>query len=264
MDRTRLCCNYGQLYINTSRFDAYSLRDNIIAAYSEASLTYGKDELIALSGMAKYMRAILQDTYLAGHWQRYLFSQLLWTYEAPGRRPNEYRAPSWSWASIDAPPSRALSPGRTHDQDIVAVIIDMNIETPTQDTTGQVTGGYIRGRGSLCTAHFHRSKDKDKRLLPRMDVTNAGSVQDGAVYEDAVDELCESDESTDGHEYHLSMIQQRNDALRGLDGLVLQPTGLQRGQFRRCSLLQLNYDDSETTIRGAEQESWLQYEKNHG
>jgi len=135
-------------------FAAYYLWNNVITAYSETSVTYGKDKLIALSGMTKYMRAVLQDTYLAGLWQRYLPSQLLWTYEAPGTRPTKYRAPSWSWASIDAPTNRALKPGRTHEQDLLAGILSVSVESPTGDTTGQVTSGYIRVRGILCTAHF--------------------------------------------------------------------------------------------------------------
>lgn len=54
----------------------------------------------------------IHDTYLAGMWRKYLASQLLW-YVDPvfedGRfyylseRPKFYRAPSFSWAAVDAP-----------------------------------------------------------------------------------------------------------------------------------------------------------------
>jgi hypothetical protein len=44
---------------------------------------------------------VTDDQYLAGVWKADLFYQLCWCCARPGRRPVKYRAPSWSWASID-------------------------------------------------------------------------------------------------------------------------------------------------------------------
>jgi len=81
-------------------------------------------------------------------------------------------------------------------------------------------------------------------MLSRMSVRMVGSEKGGAVYEDAVDELRESDEPTSDDQYHFLVIQQRTGNPSGLDGLVLQPTGVRKGQFRRCGLLRLNLADS--------------------
>ncbi|CZR63271.1 uncharacterized protein PAC_13168 [Phialocephala subalpina] len=90
----------------------YTCWKQIVEVYSKTRLTNAEDKLIALSGIASMMYDQINDNYLAGMWQRYLASQLLW-YVDPvfedGRfyymseRPTFYRAPSWSWAAIDAP-----------------------------------------------------------------------------------------------------------------------------------------------------------------
>jgi hypothetical protein len=66
------------------------------------------DKLPALSGLVEAFREVSGDTYLAGLWMSNLSNQLLWQHcglVINGRRrytqPSEYRAPSWSWASVD-------------------------------------------------------------------------------------------------------------------------------------------------------------------
>lgn len=54
---------------------------------------------------------------------------------------------------------RGLTAGRSYDTDIPAEVIEVKIESPGQDTTGPVTGGRLRLRGSLFTAHFYHRKD---------------------------------------------------------------------------------------------------------
>lgn len=45
---------------------------NIVNAYTRAKLTFSGDKLIALSAVAKTVRELLQDSYVAGMWRRYL------------------------------------------------------------------------------------------------------------------------------------------------------------------------------------------------
>jgi hypothetical protein len=80
----------------------------LIRQYSSATLTKAEDKLVAISGLAKEMQAILdigtdlKFTYLAGLWSPYLIQQLLWRRKEHYLvRPSQYRAPSWSWASVD-------------------------------------------------------------------------------------------------------------------------------------------------------------------
>lgn len=90
-----------------------------------------RDKLVAISGLAQLTKTQLHVQYVSGLWARILPSQLLWRVENHahatnhrflasfqielykeavfrGRpklasRPDEYRASSWSWASLEGP-----------------------------------------------------------------------------------------------------------------------------------------------------------------
>lgn len=264
VDGKRIRRNLGPTHMDTDRFDAYYLWDNIITSYSEGALSHEEDKLIALSGVAKYMKAVLQDTYLAGLWQQCLPSQLLWHYDSPGTRPHKYRAPSWSWASVNPQTDRGLISGRSYDMGVLAKVVEVNIESPNQDTTGQVIRGHLRLRGPLCTAQFHHRKDTDISRHSRVGVRMGGLERSGAVYEDVLDELRALEETSGGHQCHFFVIEHHSGNPNQLIGLVLQPTGIWKGQFRRCGLLRISLTEAETTIPEMGQESWLQYEEIHG
>lgn len=83
----------------------------LLQTYTAANLTYGKDRLPALAGIARSIFEERGGTYLAGLWyqpdpeadwqhQYDLRMQLCWSVANPRSRP-QWRAPSWSWASVD-------------------------------------------------------------------------------------------------------------------------------------------------------------------
>ncbi|KAK5662513.1 hypothetical protein OQA88_8425 [Cercophora sp. LCS_1] len=80
--------------------------DGVIQMYSSRRLTMPSDKLVAISAMAKDAARRLHDprpeNYLAGLWRQNLARGLLWEMkDDPQPRPTCYRAPSWSWASVD-------------------------------------------------------------------------------------------------------------------------------------------------------------------
>ena len=54
-----------------SRFLAYKKWATIVKTYSQCLLTKPEDKLIALSGIAKSITSVMDDTYVAGMWQRF-------------------------------------------------------------------------------------------------------------------------------------------------------------------------------------------------
>ena len=86
----------------------------ILARYSECDMTFMSDRLIGIAGLAKETHKALtfcescsadDVTYLAGLWRVHIEIQLLWRVsprDSPKPRPKEYRAPTWSWASVDS------------------------------------------------------------------------------------------------------------------------------------------------------------------
>ncbi|KAH7073785.1 heterokaryon incompatibility protein-domain-containing protein [Paraphoma chrysanthemicola] len=84
-----------------------------VEEYSRRKMTFGKDKLLAISGIAAEYAKLFQCEYLAGLWQFDLISELAWyvtkldftnaTNPVLPRlpRPKVWRAPSWSWAAVD-------------------------------------------------------------------------------------------------------------------------------------------------------------------
>lgn len=78
----------------------------LVRAYKEARLSFEKDRLIALSGLAKRIREKLGLTYAWGMWVEHLPRALMWETEAVGCRTQRWRASTLSWASIDIDESK--------------------------------------------------------------------------------------------------------------------------------------------------------------
>ena len=76
----------------------------MVYTYSGRKHTDPSDRLIALSGIVKALASAQNLEYAAGLWRDQLVDQLLWYVPGYDRLPGPplaYRAPSWSWASID-------------------------------------------------------------------------------------------------------------------------------------------------------------------
>jgi hypothetical protein len=73
----------------------------IVASYTGLQLTFGHDRLPALAGLAKQFQDYKRGKYLAGLWEDTLVEDLLWHIDFPSARPEEWRAPTWSWASVN-------------------------------------------------------------------------------------------------------------------------------------------------------------------
>lgn len=114
------CLPEGHIRQSWSRFDkgdaeTVSTRELsnawalIVHEFSTRRLTYNKDKLPALAGIASEMQRYKHSTYLAGLWQDDLRINLSWfvfprSANAPYRetkRIQESTIPSWSWAKIE-------------------------------------------------------------------------------------------------------------------------------------------------------------------
>ncbi|ETS74032.1 hypothetical protein PFICI_13898 [Pestalotiopsis fici W106-1] len=84
----------------------------VVESYSATHVTYKSDRLPAIAGLAGIIRdesgIPFQRRYHFGVWEDNLVQQLLWRHEGclindkwVYERQTDYRAPSWSWASVD-------------------------------------------------------------------------------------------------------------------------------------------------------------------
>ncbi|KAI4102706.1 MAG: hypothetical protein L6R37_004237 [Teloschistes peruensis] len=110
---------------NDDDLNGYYIWSPLLEKYCRTRLTFERDKLVAISSLAQLMGTQLHDQYVFGLWKRILPSQLLWRVEEYPQgivsgffpihkdevyqtnfiayRPELYRAPSWSWASVEGP-----------------------------------------------------------------------------------------------------------------------------------------------------------------
>ena len=127
--------------------------DSVIQLYTNGKLSVASDKLIAVSGLAQQMYQLLPEStdnvYLAGMWRDDLIYQLLWsTSDRASRCHQNYRAPTWSWASMDGPviPSlkwEAIGKTGRHQRLLpIATVIDA-MTSPLSLTFGPIDNGIL-------------------------------------------------------------------------------------------------------------------------
>jgi hypothetical protein len=133
-----------------NEFEAYCA---LIETFTELEITAELDRLPALSGIT-FGR---NDEYLAGMWRSLLVESLHWypvSQSLPGimaRRTFDYRAPTWSWASTEAPirhMEKDFSKTKFSAR-CVAQVVDASATPVGQDPRGRINSGYLRIQGPM-------------------------------------------------------------------------------------------------------------------
>ncbi|WYZ34272.1 hypothetical protein EsH8_I_000548 [Colletotrichum jinshuiense] len=138
---------------NIMTFDAVDLWCDLVSAYSRCCFTKSADKLYAFAGIAKLFKEVTGDRYLAGIWQSQILHMLNWTVFTPKpKHSGPYRAPSWSWASVDGL-VKLRKPAAGFE--FLVSVVDVDVTTKKkQDDTVDVIGGFIKLRGALFTAYY--------------------------------------------------------------------------------------------------------------
>jgi len=137
----------------------YHAWQGIVSDYSGRNLTKIGDKLTALSGLARLVAeslSIKPEYYVAGLWKDDLASGLLWYIIHP-KEPNRalpYRAPTWSWASVNGKISYF------HEQyqflfKTLLKIHNAHCSPSPLDPFGRVTSGQISATGILVYVSLH-------------------------------------------------------------------------------------------------------------
>lgn len=132
----------------------------LVMQYSILQLTCLDDKLPALSGLAQAMTLRSQESYLAGLWKETLLANMCWNVKSP--KPKElhqtrWRAPSWSWASVDGPIEYYLdlsSEALTQSRQDHALIREAKCTPAGPSLTGEVEAGFVTLDGCLIPASF--------------------------------------------------------------------------------------------------------------
>ena len=186
--------------------------ERIVKMYSRCYLTKGNDKLVALAGIAKEMHGYLRldDRYLAELWRNDLFAQMSWFTDKPcNDRPSPYRAPTWSWANVDAPISFLSDRYLTYWMNFSNSVIETRIELSSADEFGQVRNGIMRMTGPLktftCTYNPHQTYPDPKfrcELKTNHPYQQGPTYSAPKVYWDVVNDLLESSLVFENRETH--------------------------------------------------------------
>ncbi|KAK3376373.1 heterokaryon incompatibility protein-domain-containing protein [Lasiosphaeria ovina] len=122
---------------------------DVVSEYTSLNITYQQDVLPAISGIANLMLAHSPGRYFAGLWELDIHYLLAWNSDLEeGRcyRPQEYTAPSFSWASRFGQVFFSWQCRITR----VCVVLDIRCEANGADPYGRLLpGGYIVLQGKL-------------------------------------------------------------------------------------------------------------------
>lgn len=129
-----------------------------VSAVSGRRLTVPKDKLPVFSGLVSRIVAASGATYVAGLWKEDIILGLTWHVEraSPSSERHNYRAPSWSWASVDGRVEwlwcisvNAKYPAHvllgTNDLEVLDIVVDEVFP----GSFGEVRGGRITAIGTL-------------------------------------------------------------------------------------------------------------------
>ncbi|MCJ1465073.1 hypothetical protein MMC07_003689 [Pseudocyphellaria aurata] len=148
----------------------------IARQYSHRRLSYASDKLPALSGLASEFWKYTGDSYLAGLWKGDMAGGLLWAASTMEKlqRTTEYRAPSWSWASIEGEIYyEGILAWETGDsgapQKYELEVLDAQTTIAGLNPFGAVDGGHMKVRGLLKAtpfSHVVSSLDRSYPICP--------------------------------------------------------------------------------------------------
>ena len=209
----------------------------VVQLYTAANLTYGRDKLIAISGLARhfYDRVYGCKYYAAGLWRSdsdFDTAMLYWKVLDVRPKPSTYRAPSWSWAAIDGKVVFPHMDNRLHCSISNTCVLDVSATTSPEDRFGEVSAGVLR---LGCKVLLPCEIDIVDRTMGTYSVRFNQQCMCIDINLD-----CEGPFPTTNCMYYFVPIYIKFQ--NKISGLVLQSTQFERGQYRRVCAAEILYD----------------------
>jgi hypothetical protein len=242
----------------------------IVSTYTAGRLTYEDDKVVALSGLAKeiYRLGGHEDEFAAGLWKRHFLQQVLWMTHPHilgrgySKRPSKYRAPSWSWISVDGEINMAvgdLSHGRPYRYVTFVEILEVEVVPPGNNFAAPITDGYLRMSCSLFKAYYLADLSGQQLEYFESEFLVSGELVKLKLFPDLIVEKESPAQTraslTEPHSYPVQPgviapeitlklrdpiicvpIRAKQDSYEDIfevEGLVLQLTGSANGQYKR-------------------------------
>ncbi|KAH9863596.1 hypothetical protein J1614_009528 [Plenodomus biglobosus] len=131
---------------------------DLVEQYTRQSLSIQSDIFPALQGISKRFQRHRNSIFLAGLWESSIINDLLWRSncvdEQKKTRPEQWRAPSWSWASVLGPVEWLT---RGHVFTKLATYVKGTTTRASAEILGEITSGMITLKGRCMLAELSES-----------------------------------------------------------------------------------------------------------
>lgn len=216
--------------VNNKSYRVAPLWHTMLELYQPRTLTKSSDKLPAVAGIARAIEEKTCDRYVVGLWRSQLIEGLLWQPGSGVKAPTEYRAPSWSWASVDGGLGcEGLSNRGVYDFTDIAVVVDCHVELKGVNPYGEVKSAWLTLRAPV-EPLFLSETEEERYHHPRMK-TRTGHAW-GSYYQfDTIDE-------NEALTLALSVIILTQSGKELYQGLIITPVNEQ--QYRRVGIIMLS------------------------
>lgn len=137
--------------------DTYSLWYKAVEEFCEREMTYPEDKFRAIAALANEFALAFEDEYAAGLWKIDFLRGLLWSTwpNLNVRKPEKWRSPSWSWASVESSVTYSRLP--TLPSTVLAKVLSIQC-TPKSESFpyGEVLAAVIEIRGPVFSVDLER------------------------------------------------------------------------------------------------------------
>lgn len=146
----------------------YKIWTSTVIEYTRRSLTKDSDKLPAIQSIAAEMASAINDTYItfAGMWRSHINHDLMWqVQDGPTSVPRTYRAPSWSWASIDARIGWTDGPVKPKPSHSSVMMASFDVLDIADGSVGVSESQFIKVKANLKPLAFITECENDERWV---------------------------------------------------------------------------------------------------
>jgi hypothetical protein len=206
---------------------------DIIDKYVKTDLTYGRDRLVAIAGLAQEVQSSTNEEYIAGFWRDEIEDMkcLVWYSWGKAVKNLESANPSWSWASLVNTPKLQLEMRRTTPESRFTQFHDLEFELCTRNRFADINNAVLRLRCTFLSPALVRVVEKFS--LPRKFASIGSHVDltDIQCWFDLPEDAPTVTRPTDM--FLLRVMRKGPDKYDSEYGTLLQKTGESKGQYRR-------------------------------
>jgi hypothetical protein len=162
----------------------------IAANYSKRLLSFPNDKLPAVSGLARLVGRSIQSRYIAGLWEYALGFGLCWRVVTPASSKAaevQYRAPSFSWASVDTQVDwLPFTSNLNFPPSCLLTVLKWSSIPSTSDQFGRVSSAELKVTGEVKMCRILPRQGNERSDNAGESMTAVENIDNSSVWMDTV------------------------------------------------------------------------------